>query len=230
MRTHRESHVTSRIGWLRAAVLGANDGLLSTSSLVAGVAAGSGDKTAILLAGLAGALSGALSMGAGEYVSVSSQRDAERADLARETKELETDPEGELDELTAIYVSRGLDETLARTVATQMMEHDALGVHAREELGIDKGTMARPVQAAAASAASFAAGAVIPVATAYLAPGGQILLPLYAVTLLGLAILGALGAWAGKTALLMPVARVVGWGVLAMVITSVAGWLFGVAV
>ncbi|WP_127753001.1 MULTISPECIES: VIT family protein [unclassified Devosia] len=229
MAAHREDHVTNRIGWLRAAVLGANDGLLSTASLVAGVAAGSGDRTAILLAGLAGAISGALSMAAGEYVSVSSQRDAERSDLARETQELQADPEGELNELTAIYASRGLDEALARTVATQMMQHDALAVHAREELGIDQGTLARPVQAAAASAASFAAGAIIPVATAYFAAAGQTLLPLYAVTLAGLALLGGLGAWAGKTPIFMPMVRVVGWGALAMVITSAAGWLFGVA-
>ncbi|MCA9905863.1 MAG: VIT family protein, partial [Anaerolineae bacterium] len=169
-RTHREDHRTERIGWLRAAVLGANDGIVSTASLVVGVAAASAMRSEVLVAGIAGLVAGAMSMAAGEYVSVSSQADTEQADLARERKELATDPDFELEELTQIYVKRGLDPTLAKEVATQLMAHDALGAHARDELGITENLAARPVQAALASAASFAVGAALPLLVVLIVP------------------------------------------------------------
>lgn len=194
-----EAHLVHRIGWLRAAVMGANDGIVLTASLIVGVAAASGDRSQILVAGMAGLAAGAMSMAAGEYVSVSSQSDTERADIARETAELDTDPDGELDELTAIYVQRGLDPGLARQVALRLTEHDALGSHLRDELGMSEVTTAAPVQAAMVSAATFAActGAALPLGTAALAPDGVIAVWVTGATMLALAGLGAVGAQAG---------------------------------
>jgi len=227
---HREAHRTARIGWLRASVLGANDGIVSTASLVIGVAAAQVDRTQVLLAGVAGLAAGALSMAAGEYVSVSSQADTEQADLELERTELATDVEGETNELTNIYVKRGLDPSLARAVAQQLMAHDALGAHARDELGITEELAARPLQAAAASAGSFAAGAILPIITIGLAPTGVIGLTVAGVSLISLA---ALGAVAGRVGGASPVAgamRVAFWGVVAMAVTAVVGALFGAAV
>lgn len=218
-----------RIGWLRAAVLGANDGLVSTASLVVGVAAAGSGKTEILVAGLAGLVAGAMSMAAGEYVSVSSQTDAERADLARETRELEKAPESELEELTGIYIARGLDAGLARQVAQQLTERDALGAHARDELGISETVTAHPVQAALVSAVTFAVGAVVPLIVALLAPAGMIGPMVAVTTLVALAVLGALGASAGGAGLVRGSARVLFWGALAMAATAAVGLLFGVA-
>ncbi len=226
--THSEIHMVHRIGWLRAAVLGANDGIVSTASLVVGVAAAGSGKPEVLVAGLAGLVAGAMSMAAGEYVSVSSQTDAERADLARETRELAEDPEAELEELTAIYVGRGLDRDLARQVAVQLTERDALGAHSRDELGISETVTAHPVQAALVSAATFAVGAVGPLLIALLAPaqavGGAVALT----TLVALALLGALGATAGAAGVARGAARVLFWGALAMAITAAVGVLFNV--
>ncbi len=226
--THSEIHMVHRIGWLRAAVLGANDGIVSTASLVVGVAAAGSGKPEVLVAGLAGLVAGAMSMAAGEYVSVSSQTDAERADLARETRELAEDPEAELEELTAIYVGRGLDRDLARQVAVQLTERDALGAHSRDELGISETVTAHPVQAALVSAATFAVGAVVPLLIALLAPaqavGGAVALT----TLVALALLGALGASAGGAGVARGAARVLFWGALAMAITAAVGVLFNV--
>ncbi len=199
-----EHHSTARLGWLRAAVLGANDGLLSTSSLIIGVASAHSSQQSVLIAGLSGLVAGALSMAAGEYVSVSSQADSEHSDLARERLELKDDPKGELDELTGIYVKRGLDAALARQVAAQLMARDALGAHARDELGVSPQTAAHPVQAALASAASFAGISVI-----------------------CLAVLGAMGAKTGGADVLKGAIRVTFWGVLAMAVTAGIGALFG---
>lgn len=228
-KTHTETHVMHRIGWLRAAVLGANDGIVSTSSLVVGVAAAGSDKPEVLVAGLAGLVAGAMSMAAGEYVSVSSQADAERADIARETRELAETPDAELEELTGIYMARGLDRGLAEQVAAQLTQHNALAAHARDELGISETVSAQPVQAAVVSAATFAAGAVVPLGVAALAPAG-LTLPLVAgFTLAGLAALGALGAVAGAAGLVRGAARVTFWGALAMAATAAVGAVFGVA-
>jgi VIT1/CCC1 family predicted Fe2+/Mn2+ transporter len=229
-RIHREIHVADRMGWLRAAVLGANDGIVSTASLIAGVAAASAGRSEVLLAGMAGLVAGAMSMAAGEYVSVSSQSDSERADLARETRELAEDPEFELEELKNIYVGRGVEPALARQVAAQMMAKDALGAHARDELGISHVMRARPVQAAAASAASFAAGAALPLIVAMAAPLSALA---WATPVVSLVFLGVLGAWSASMAKakpILPVARIVFWGAVAMAITAGAGALFGAVV
>ena len=227
---HRERHLIARIGWLRAAVLGANDGLVSTASLIVGVAAANPDKAAILLAGGAGLVAGAMAMAAGEYVSVSSQSDTEKADLARETAELAADPESELRELAGIYVSRGLEPELARRVAEQLTAKDALGSHVRDELGISETTTARPIQAALTSAAMFTAGAALPLAVVPLIATAWIT-PAVAITaLLGLMILGAVGARAGGAPVGKSVIRVAFWGVAAMGITAGIGRLFGAVV
>ncbi len=228
--THSEIHMVHRIGWLRAAVMGANDGLVSTASLVVGVAAAGSGKPEVLIAGLAGLVAGAMSMAAGEYVSVSSQTDAEQADLARESRELAETPEAELEELTRIYVSRGLDRELAAKVAVQFTARDALGTHAREELGISETITTNPIQAALVSALTFAVGAVIPLIVALLAPAGQITWMVAASALFALATLGALGASAGGATLIRGATRVVFWGALAMAATAAVGKLFGVAI
>jgi VIT1/CCC1 family predicted Fe2+/Mn2+ transporter len=218
-----------RIGWLRAAVLGANDGLVSTASLVVGVAAAGSGRPEILIAGLAGLVAGAMSMAAGEYVSVSSQTDAEQADIARETKELREAPDAELSELKRIYVDRGLDETLALQVAVQLTERDALGAHSRDELGISETVTAHPIQAALVSAVTFAVGAVVPLIVASLAPTAQITLVVALTTLVALAVLGGLGASAGGAGILKGATRVTFWGALAMAATAAVGTIFGVA-
>lgn len=225
-----EAHLVHRIGWLRAAVMGANDGIVSTASLIVGVAAASAGRDQILVAGMAGLAAGAMSMAAGEYVSVSSQSDTERADRAREEAELATDPAGELNELAAIYVQRGLDPALAREVAVQLTRHDALGSHLRDELGLSEVAAAAPVQAALVSAATFATGAALPLGTAALAPEGAIALWVTAATLLALAGLGAVGAQAGGAGVLRGTLRVLVWGAMAMAATAAVGHLFGVAV
>lgn len=229
-RTHLERHLIARIGWLRAAVLGANDGLLSTSSLIVGVAASGAPKTAVLVSGVAGLVAGAMSMAAGEYVSVSSQSDTEKADLAREAAELAAAPEAERDELAAIYVERGVLPETARAVAEQLMAHDSLGAHARDELGISSFTTARPVQAALTSAATFAAGAALPLATVALAPTSGLLIWVAASAVAGLIALGGLGARAGGADIGRSVVRVAFWGVLAMAVTAVIGRVFGTVV
>jgi VIT1/CCC1 family predicted Fe2+/Mn2+ transporter len=228
--SHSEIHMVHRIGWLRAAVLGANDGLVSTASLVVGVAAAGSGRPEILIAGLAGLMAGAMSMAAGEYVSVSSQTDAEQADLAREARELRETPEAELEELTGIYVDRGLDRDLAEKVAFQLTERDALGSHARDELGISETVTARPVQAALVSALTFALGAVLPLIVVLFVPEARIALMVAASTIIGLAILGGLGASAGGADIFRGAARVTLWGVLAMAATAAVGTIFGVAV
>ena len=227
---HVEKHRTDRIGWLRAAVLGANDGIVSTASLVVGVAAAETTRGSILLAGVAGLVAGAMSMAAGEYVSVSSQSDTENADLAREREELATMPEAELAELTAIYVQRGLDEELARQVAVQLTEQDALGSHARDELGISALTTARPVQAALASAASFAIGAALPLTAAFLTPVKSIPWSVSILSLAFLALLGGLSAATGGAPVTKAVMRVTFWGAIAMAATAAIGRIFGVSV
>ncbi len=224
---HPERHLVSRIGWLRAAVLGANDGIVSTASLIVGVAAAGPDRQAILLAGVAALLAGALSMAAGEYVSVSSQADTERADLARERDELRTMPDMELEELTQIYVQRGVEPGLARSVAEQMMAKDALEAHARDELGISSTLSARPIQAALASAATFSAGAAAPLIVALLVPVDMLVPAVFAASLLCLALLGALGARTGGANVMRAVVRVVFWGAVAMTVTAGVGSLFG---
>ena len=226
---HSEIHRTHRTGWLRAAVLGANDGIVSTASLVLGVAAAGGSSRGILIAGVAGLVAGAMSMAAGEYVSVSSQADTERADMDRESKELAANPEQERAELTAIYVTRGLDEALASSVATQLMKHDALGAHARDELGISDTLTARPVQAALASAATFAVGAVLPLLMVLLFPASALMWAVSGSSLLFLALLGSLAARAGGAPVIKATARVTFWGALAMALTTGVGALFGVA-
>ncbi len=229
-RIHREAHRTERIGWLRAAVLGANDGIVSTASLVVGVAAASAGRTEVLVAGVAGLVAGAMSMAAGEYVSVSSQADTEQADLTRERSELASMPESELNELTGIYVQRGLDPALARQVAEQLMARDALTAHARDELGISEITTARPVQAALASAATFAVGAALPLLVVLLAPEAGLVYTVAITSLLFLALLGVLAARAGGAPLLKAALRVTFWGALAMGLTAVVGALFGTVV
>lgn len=224
---HRETHRTARVGWLRAAVLGANDGIVSTASLIIGVATAHASRSAVLVAGLAGLVAGAMSMAAGEYVSVSSQADTEQADIERERRELAEDPAAEHAELVKIYVGRGMDRALAEQVATQMMSHDALGVHAREELGITEALRARPLQAALASAASFAIGAAVPLLTGVLSPATH-LVPIVAVTcLVLLAGLGGLAAHVGGARPIVGAARVTLWSALAMAVTAAAGALFG---
>jgi VIT1/CCC1 family predicted Fe2+/Mn2+ transporter len=228
-RSHRERHRTERVGWLRAAVLGANDGILSTASLVLGVAAAHATHSNVLIAGVAGLVAGSMSMAAGEYVSVHSQKDTEQADLKLERKELRTDPEGEQRELAAIYVGRGLDARLAKQVATKLMAHDALGAHARDELGISAAFTARPIQAALASAASFAVGAALPLGVTAIASDAT-LIPLVAGTsLLFLALLGGLAAHAGGASVRLGAIRVTFWGAIAMGLTAGVGALFGTA-
>jgi len=228
--THREAHLVERVGWLRAAVLGANDGIVSTASLVLGVAAASSGKGEAIVAGMAALAAGAMSMAAGEYVSVSSQSDTERADIARETRELADQPEAELEELTGIYVSRGLDEALARQVATQLTARDALATHARDELGISDMSTARPVQAALTSAATFAAGAAAPMLVLALTPMAWVSPAVAAASLVFLAVLGAVGARAGGADMLKATVRVTFWGALAMAVTAGVGLLFGAVV
>jgi VIT1/CCC1 family predicted Fe2+/Mn2+ transporter len=223
----KERHRTERVGWLRAAVLGANDGILSTSSLVIGVAAANGTHRSVMVAGIAALVAGAMSMAAGEYVSVHSQADTEQADLALEREELRTDDAGEHKELAAIYVSRGLDPPLAKQVAQQLMAHDALGSHARDELGISTTLAARPIQAALSSAASFAVGAALPLVATIFAPQ-TLLIPIVAgASLVFLAALGALAASAGGASMLKGAMRVTFWGALAMAVTAGVGALFG---
>ena len=230
MRKHSEMHRTARIGWLRAAVLGANDGIVSTASLIVGVAAASASPASLLLTGIAGLVAGAMSMAAGEYVSVHSQADTEKADLARERAELETDPASEQRELAAIYVTRGLDEPLARQVADQLMKHDALGAHAREELGISESLSAQPIQAAVSSAASFAMGAALPLGVTALATGPNLITWIISTSLVFLAVLGVLAAKAGGANVWTSALRVTFWGALAMAITAGVGSLFGAVV
>ncbi|WP_376984894.1 VIT family protein [Bosea sp. R86505] len=227
LKLHRERHVIGRLGWLRAAVLGANDGVLSTSSLIIGVASAQGTAQAILIAGVSGMVAGAMSMAAGEYVSVSSQADSENADLARERQELHDDPAGERAELIAIYIDRGLDHRLAVEVATSLMKHDPLGAHARDELGLSTATTARPVQAALSSAAAFAVGAVVPVAIALLAPGRLLVAAVSIASLVFLAVLGAVGARVGGAPMGIAALRVTFWGAFAMAVTAGIGALFG---
>jgi len=223
-------HRTDRIGWLRAAVLGANDGIVSTASLLVGVAAANAGRAEVLVAGTAGLVAGAMSMAAGEYVSVKSQAETEEADLARERRELRGDPEAEHVELADIYVKRGLEPALARTVADQLMVHDALGAHARDELGISEVVAARPIQAAVASAASFAVGAILPLAASMVAPAPLLMPAVVAASLVFLAVLGALAARTGGAPILAGAARVTFWGALAMVVTAGVGRLFGAVV
>jgi len=227
---HRERHRSDRIGWLRAAVLGANDGIVSTASLVVGVAAAEATRQDVLVAGVAGLVAGALSMAAGEYVSVSSQADTENADLARERLELATEPETEEDELTGIYVRRGLESDLARTVARQLMAKGALAAHARDELGLTEELAARPLQAALASAATFAVGAGVPVVTILIAPATALVLTVSVVSLFCLVALGAVAARIGGASMLVGAARVALWGMLAMLATAAVGRLFGTTV
>lgn len=222
-----EVHLSARVGWLRAAVLGANDGILSTASLISGVAAAESSSTSVLIAGIAGAVAGAMSMAAGEYVSVSSQADTENADLARERRELDDCPGCELDELTDIYTSRGVEPALARQVAAQLMAKDALGAHARDELGISEISVARPLQAAFTSAATFVSGAAMPLLATVLAPQGTIIPVVTVASLLCLAGLGAIGAKAGGANIWRAALRVVSWGALAMALTAGIGALVG---
>ena len=226
---HRERHRTHRTGWLRAAVLGANDGIVSTASLVLGVAATGAGSRAIVVAGVASLVAGAMSMAAGEYVSVSSQADTESADLAREKAELDENPTAEHAELTGIYVQRGLDQQLASQVASQLMAHDALGAHARDELGISETLAAKPVQAAFASAGTFAAGALLPLLAVLLLPAAAVMWGVAVSSLLFLMLLGVLAARTGGAPLWVSATRVTFWGALAMALTAGVGALFGVA-
>ncbi|HEX8943779.1 MAG TPA: VIT family protein [Gemmatimonadaceae bacterium] len=230
MATHPEQHRTQRIGWLRAAVLGANDGIVSTASLIVGVAAAETNRSNVLVAGVAGLVAGAMSMAAGEYVSVSSQADTENADLTRERGELSANPDYELAELQGIYVQRGLDAALARQVAEQLTAHDALGTHARDELGISEIHIARPVQAALASAATFAVGAALPLITAAVVPIGNAIVIVSATSLVFLAALGGLAAQAGGAGVTRGIIRVTFWGALAMALTAGIGRIFGATV
>lgn len=227
---HRESHLVQRIGWLRAAVLGANDGIVSTASLIVGVAAAQATRSEVLIAGAAGLVAGAMSMAAGEYVSVSSQSDTEKADLARERKELSEQIELEREELAHIYVERGVDLELARQVALQLMEKDALTAHARDELGISEIASARPVQAALTSAVTFAAGAALPLLIVGIAPRAAIISIVSVASLGCLALLGAVGAKAGGAGVLRAAVRVTFWGALALALTAGVGKIFGMAV
>ncbi len=229
-RRHSERHRTDTIGWLRAAVLGANDGIVSTASLVVGVAAAGATSNTILMTGVAGLVAGAMSMAAGEYVSVHSQADTEQADLSRERAELEQEPAAELPELTAIYVARGLQPALAHQVAEQLTAHDALGAHARDELGISDSFTAKPVQAALASAASFAVGAALPLAVTFLAPRGQLILAVSGLSLVFLAVLGSVAARVGGAGVWIGAWRVTFWGALAMASTAGVGALFDAVV
>ncbi len=230
LHVHRERHASSRIGWLRAAVLGANDGIVSTASLIVGVASADASRSSVLIAGVAALFAGAMSMAAGEYVSVSSQSDTEKADLARETAELEEQPELEREELIRIYESRGAKRETAAEVTDQMMAQDALGSHARDELGMSDTTAARPLQAAAASALTFTAGAAAPLLVVPLTPMPMLVPTVAVVSLLGLAVLGVLGARAGGAPLGPSVLRVGFWGALAMAVTAGIGSLFGTVV
>ncbi|MFG1480336.1 VIT family protein [Xanthobacter sp. V4C-4] len=227
---HTERHLVDRIGWLRAAVLGANDGIISTASLMVGVASAATASEDVLVAGIAGIVAGALSMAAGEYVSVSSQADTEEAELAQERRELAAMPDFEQRELAAIYVSRGVEPELAAQVAAQLMAKDALGAHARDELGISEVVVARPIQAALTSAGTFSAGAIVPIITAAVAPQGVLVPAISIVSLLLLAALGAVGARMGGAAVLKPTLRVAFWGALAMAVTAGVGHLVGAAV
>lgn len=227
---HRERHRTQNIGWLRAAVLGANDGIVSTASLIVGVAASNADRKAVLVAGVAGLVAGAMSMAAGEYVSVSSQSDTEQADLKREKRELAEDIESEKKELTNIYVKRGLERELAREVAEQLMAKDALAAHARDELGISEIVAARPVQAAFASAASFAIGASLPLLVAVFFPISNLVWSVSAASLIFLALLGSVAAYTGGASILKGAVRVTFWGAVAMAATAIVGALFGTQV
>ena len=226
---HSESHRTHRTGWLRAAVLGANDGIVSTASLVLGVAAANAETQGILVAGVAGLVAGTMSMAAGEYVSVSSQADTESADLAREKQELATNPEQEHAELTSIYIKRGLDKSLAAQVATQLTQHDALAAHSRDELGISDTLAAKPVQAALASAGTFAVGAALPLLMVLILPTSALMWGVAASSLFFLALLGYMAARAGGSPVMASVTRVTFWGALAMGLTAGVGALFGVA-
>lgn len=228
--SHNEMHRSHRVGWLRAAVLGANDGIVSTASLVIGVAAAASSHSAILIAGVAGLFAGALSMAAGEYVSVYSQADTEKADLELEKKHLRDEPEYELQELAAIYVGRGLEPDLAQVVAKQLMAHDALGAHARDELGITEVMSARPLQAAVFSAVSFSLGAALPLAAAWFSPLESLIWITAASSLVFLAVLGGVAANAGGANMLKGSARVLFWGAIAMAATAVVGRLFGAAI
>ncbi|MEB3333572.1 MAG: VIT family protein [Cyanobacteriota bacterium] len=230
IRGHHERHATHRVGWLRAVVLGANDGAISVASLVVGIAASGASRSAILLSGLAATVAGAASMAAGEFVSVQSQADAEQADLARERQELAANPAGELEELIGIYQERGLARDLARQVAEQLSLHDALGAHARDELGITETLRARPIQAALASAGSFCLGALFPVLMIVLAPGARIAQVTALVALLVLTALGALAAYAGGASVLKGAARMLIWGAVALGLTALVGRLFGAVV
>jgi VIT1/CCC1 family predicted Fe2+/Mn2+ transporter len=227
MTPHREFHFINRIGWLRPAVLGANDGIVSTASLIVGIAASAADHSTVLSAGVAGLVAGALSMAAGEYVSVSSQADTEAADMARERRELAEQPDEELRELAGIYESRGLSSELARKVAEELTAKDALAAHAREELGIVGHLAANPLQAAVTSAITFAVGAAVPLLAVLLVPTAALLWVTMVVTALALAGLGALGGWAGGSGMVRPAIRVVFWGLIAMGVTSAVGYLFG---
>lgn len=229
LHAHSEAHLVSRIGWLRAAVLGANDGIVSTASLIVGVAAAAASKGEVLVAGMAGLVAGAMSMAAGEYVSVSSQADTEQADLARERAELAANPDAEHAELAGIYVGRGLDQALADKVASQLVTADRLGTHARDELGISAMTTARPIQAAAASAATFSVGAAMPMLVAVFVPLSQNIVAVSAASLLFLALLGAVGAKAGGANVVRAMIRVAFWGALAMACTAGIGRLVGTA-
>ncbi|SEQ65858.1 VIT1/CCC1 transporter family protein [Thalassovita taeanensis] len=229
-RLHTESHSVHRVGWLRAAVLGANDGLVSTASLIVGVAASAASTGEILTAGTAGLVAGAMSMAAGEYVSVSSQSDTEAADLARESLELKEQPAFELEELAATFVDRGVTQETALDVARQLTAHDALGAHAREELGISDMTTARPLQAALTSAVTFAVGASLPLAVVLLVPASALLITVTISTLIFLALLGAFGARAGGAPMLRGCLRVTFWGAVAMAVTAIVGMMFGAVV
>ena len=229
-RLHRERHQMQRIGWLWAAVLGANDGIVSTASLIVGVAAAAAGKSEVLLAGTAGLVAGAMSMAAGEYVSVSSQSDTEEADLARERAELAASPSAEEDELTNIYIKRGLDKSLARQVAHALMAKNALAAHARDELGISEYTTARPIQAALTSALTFSAGAALPLLAVVSSPSGQVVWVVAISSMAYLALLGAIGAKAGGAGIGKATVRVTFWGALAMAVTAGIGLLIGKAV
>ncbi|MEO5757509.1 MAG: VIT family protein [Mesorhizobium sp.] len=229
-RLHVENHLVSRIGWLRAAVLGANDGIVSTASLIVGVASAAAPSSQVLVAGIAGLVAGAMSMAAGEYVSVSSQSDTENADLAREREELRTQPEFEREELAQIYVKRGLETGLARQVADQLMAKDALAAHAHDELGISEMTTARPIQAALTSAATFSVGAAMPLIMVLVSPASMLVLAVSVASLLFLALLGAVGAKAGGANILRATLRVTFWGAFAMALTAGIGALVGTAV
>lgn len=229
-RRHRENHLVARIGWLRAAVLGANDGIVSTASLIVGVAAAAANTSDVLIAGVAGLVAGAMSMAAGEYVSVSSQADTEAADLARERKELAVQPGLEHEELARIYMDRGLEAGLAYQVADQLMAKDALGAHARDELGISEITTARPVQAALTSAVTFAVGAALPLLAVVTAPQALLIPAVSAISLVCLAALGAVGARAGGANIWKATLRVTFWGLLALAVTAGIGRLFGTVV